>query len=60
MYKIFQRARFLKAARDACEKAGQVYTFRCTKCGCPAKATKSARTGRVSAKCTECGLAAME
>lgn len=60
MHNLFKKARFLKAARDVCVEANKIYTFRCTRCGCSAKAIKSPRTGRISAKCTECGYAAME
>lgn len=60
MHSLFKKTRFLKAARDVCTEPNKVYTFRCTACGCPAKAIKNPRTGHTRAKCTECGYTAME
>lgn len=60
MHNLFKKTRFLKAARDVCVESNQVYTFRCTRCGFPAKAIKNIRTGKINARCTECGYTAME
>lgn len=60
MHELFKKARFVKAARDKCKEPNKAYTFRCTICGCPAKAMISKKTGKVNARCPECGYIGME